>query len=262
MIVYIDIIPPKKGVINRIKSATFGFPPIVSRESFLGCGYMSVSIYPMRKKLIKRTLESLLPKDCVAVPSESFDFTLYGLKNVLSGCDELKARLLLNFLKSALTRVANGAKTRVLLIDKDGRAAPAAAELIPLCRVFVKTDRPENYGPCAEYCRLKYGEAPIISQKVTGLTAAFAPFGTDGFILPNSDTPIFSPVPGQGFCLKPTFADDFILAKFPKRADKAVFSEAFFENFCPDEILSACPKSLINQGFTADLNYFVNIFSA
>ena len=164
MIVYIDIIPPKKGVINRIKSATFGFPPIVSRESFLGCGYMSVSIYPMRKKLIKRTLESLLPKDCVAVPSESFDFTLYGLKNVLSGCDELKARLLLNFLKSALTRVANGAKTRVLLIDKDGRAAPAAAELIPLCRVFVKTDRPENYGPCAEYCRLKYGEAPIISQ--------------------------------------------------------------------------------------------------
>ena len=262
MLVYVDIIPTKKGFLNRLRGAATGFSPEVTKKTFLNCPYLSVGIHSASKRILKKQVDSVIPKTDRVVCSKDFPSELLKNYDFVKDCKELKARLLLNFLKSVLKNVNCKRNLKVLLIDWQGTSPAAAAELIPFCRVYVLTDRFELYSPCREYCRIKYGEAPIMAQKLSGLTAAFAPFGTRGLILPNSQTPVFSQNPHEGFCLDENFLSAFNEFDFPKNANKELFLEAFFENFCPPKILEACPKSVVNQGFSADLNYFIKIFSA
>ena len=159
------------------------------------------------------------------VPSKNFPTELFEGENFINEACEIKARLLLNFLKQVLKKVQNKRKINILLIDKEAKAVAAAAELISLCNVFVATDRFELYGPCAEYCFLKYGDRPKKADKLSSISVAFAPFGTNGLILPNSATPVLSPKFFEGFTLSEKDFCFFHTDLFPEKVSKELGDE-------------------------------------
>ena len=260
MLLFLDIICPKKGIKNLFKAIFHRKKPLVFQKTIEDISYLEIYFPKARKSKLKKMFFSTVDRRASIVPSKNFPTELFEGENFITEACEIKARLLLNFLKRVLKRAQNKRKLNILLIDKEAKAVAAAAELIPLCNVFVATDRFELYGPCAEYCFLKYGDRPKKADKFCGISAAFAPFGTNGLILPNSATPVLSPKAFEGFSLSEKNFCFFHTDLFPENAPKELFLEGIFKNFCPLKILEKCPESLVFQGISVNVDSFFEKF--
>lgn len=260
MLVYLDIICPKRGLKNRFMEIFRRKKPLVFKKSIDNISYLEIYFPKVRKSVLKKMFFATVDKKAALVASKNFPTKLFEGQNFITEPREIKARLLINFLKKALKEAENNRKLNILLIDKNAAAVAAAAELIPLCNVFVATDRFDLYGPCAEYCFLKYGDRPKKADRLCGISAAVAPFGTNGLILPNSSTPVLSPNSPEGFSLTKEDFCFFHPELFPENAPKELFLEGIFKNFCPSEILEKCPESLVFQGISANADFFSKKF--
>ena len=260
MLVYLDIICPKRGIKNRFKAIFHQKKPLVFKKNIGDISYLEIYFPKVRKTKLKKMFYSTVDRRAIIVPSKNFPTELFEGENFITEAWEIKARLLLNFLKQVLKRAKNKRKLNILLIDKEAKAVAAAAELIPLCNVFVATDRFDLYGPCTEYCFLKYGDRPKKTDKLSGISVAFAPFGTNGIILPNSATPVLSPNSFEGFSLSEKDLCFFRPELFPENAKTELFLEGIFKIFCPLKILEKCPESLIFQGISVNVDSFFEKF--
>lgn len=260
MLVYLDIICPKMGIKNLFKAIFYRKNPLVFQKAIEDISYLEIYFPKARKSKLKKMFCSTVDRRASIVPSKNFPTELFEGENFINEACEIKARLLLNFLKQVLKKVQNKRKINILLIDKEAKAVAAAAELISLCNVFVATDRFELYGPCAEYCFLKYGDRPKKADKLSSISVAFAPFGTNGLILPNSATPVLSPKSFEGFTLSEKDFCFFHTDLFPEKVSKELFLEGIFKNFCPLEILQKCPESLAFQGISVNVDSFFENF--
>lgn len=265
MIATLDVIGPKKGIKNRLKGIFSAKKPIIIKKSYLSYGYTAIYIPAGRKAGLKKRFCSALHdakigKDDLLIPSNDFPVSLFPGNNFVTKCEELRARMLLNFLKSSLKNAKNPRKNNILIIDKRANAVSAAAELISLCNVYVCTDRFDLYRPCAEYCFQKYGDAPKKDDKFVSICAAFAPFGREGVLLPNSSTPVLSPIEQEGFSLSACFLSEFLTGQIPENIANDIFLEGMLKKFCAPEILEYTPESLVFQGIAASTDSFAEKF--
>ena len=141
MLVYLDIICPKKGIKNLFKAIFYRKKPLVFQKAIEDISYLEIYFPKARKSKLKKMFCSTVDRRASIVPSKNFPTELFEGENFINEACEIKARLLLNFLKQVLKKVQNKRKINILLIDKEAKAVAAAAELISLCNVFVASVR-------------------------------------------------------------------------------------------------------------------------
>ena len=92
MLVYVDIIPTKKGFLNRLRGAATGFSPEVTKKTFLNCPYLSVGIHSASKRILKKQVDSVIPKTDRVVFSKGFPSELFKNYDFVEDCKELQAK--------------------------------------------------------------------------------------------------------------------------------------------------------------------------
>lgn len=252
MLTIIKIVPPPKGFRIRRKARRGKIPPRQTLSQIRGLPFRVIEITAAPKEILEHQLKGLIEPHDGVITSGLDAGVKIPCENVYDTSD-LEARWLVNTAVDIMKQYPKGRRARMLLVDRPGKCAGAAAELIPYCEILVCTDRAENYENCAEYTRLKYGAEPLLTQlsHPGRIHLALAPYGLGGITIPNASTPLLSPLPqDKGYCAG---KEDLALlsdiaAAAPAGIDPALFTAAVFYEGEFDEFFTVVPQRLQIRG--------------
>lgn len=159
--------------------------------------------------------------------------------------EEYARRQCVNFCLAAMRQGERHRRLQVALIDADGECVGVAAELLAVCNtVWVATNRPELFLPCAAYTRQMYGTQPMMAGgEIPPVDLVIAPYGTNGFSLPagvRTAAPTGAWYPGGEDLYIPAY-----VASLPAtEVSPLALTAGLFAAFHPRELMEAVPAAL------------------